>query len=336
MDGLRTYLLLDEELTALRAKYDSTSGKAPISDDLFRAIAAVCCHTKDQKSDMCEYCLLYKTLKEREKVQGFLSSEDRKSLDVCVAHKNLVEAQDAEYKKQKENPDEDECIAACDYMSSVKLPFGPLIPSGKFHHPDYISVLTFVCFFNKNREKEKKVFTFLSYCSSKSAFFSCDCLDRLVKSRWFQGICKLKPWSDNGSHFKCNHFVSHALFSYPHLDVQLFQFAEKHGKSEADEFFGNFRIMINYEQIFYQVNNINDLRDLCTKYFKENSTNEYMFKMFVFTSILFVLVFVSVFITVVFLLLFLLLPPHWFFFFFFEDTAPFHKCGASRFESSHS
>jgi hypothetical protein len=105
-------------------------------------------------------------------------------------------------------------------------------------------------------------------------------LDRLVKSRWFAGVKTLKLWSDNGSHFKCNQFLTHALFSYRQLNVQIFQFAEKHGKSEADEFFGNFRIMINCEQVLFQVNDINDLYDLCVGYFKQHSNNEYIFKMF--------------------------------------------------------
>ena len=127
----------------------------------------------------------------------------------------------------------------------------------------------------------KRVITFYSLCTVHSQWHSCDCVDRLLEYPFFADITEFQLWSDNGSHFRSNHFISHLLLNHSKKRISYNTFQGKHGRGDVDQFFGMERRGLNQQARVTHMNNINDVLHSMVHYFLREPVNEYFFEEFV-------------------------------------------------------
>jgi hypothetical protein len=218
--------------------------------------------------------------------QNKLITDDQKK--ALQYHQKLVNLKKSDYQEQMCNLKNEECVCVFDFKQNIVLQMGAKEMSQEFFQKMPVSILSFICFIKKNDLIFKKVFTFLSLCVNHNAFFACDCLDRVLNCAMFDDIKKVYLWSDNGPHFHNNQFINFIFLqnNFKNKVIEYNFFCEKHGKAEADEFFGYISKFLNE---YSMISNINDINELifCLNNNLARTNNEYFFEMFFYFFIKF-------------------------------------------------
>jgi hypothetical protein len=211
-----------------------------------------------------------------------LTREERERFGVCVAHRNVRDAQRGSHDQQLQTLKEGECLWGLDYGQSKSIKMKPEEDSFDFFNKNGISVIGNVCFFKHADALYKKVFCFYSVHTTHTAQSSIDYFDRVLDYDVFKTVKKIFMWSDGGGHFKNNDFVIHLLQKSTERDIEIQynNFCEYEGKDACDQFFGSLTNGLERHTKLKPILDVNDLLDFSQQYFKKNATNEYTFEIY--------------------------------------------------------
>jgi hypothetical protein len=251
------------------------------TEETFRQVCSLYAKISERRTDVCEICALYHRLVAKRESKGLEAGEEEE-MGVCVAHRNVRDAQRLACEEQKENLKDDESFWVLDYGNSKSIKKKPVEDSFDFFNKLGISVIAHVLFLRLAGAIYKKICCFYSMSTMHTSQSTIDYFDRVLDYSMFKTIKKIYLWSDNAGHFKNNDFVFHLkdVSVQRNIDIQYNQFCEYEGKDECDQFFGSLSNGLERHTRLKPVVDINDLQEFSREYFKRNGTNEYVFEIY--------------------------------------------------------
>jgi hypothetical protein len=230
---------------------------------------------------VCQVCALYHRLVAKKNAGG-LEPNESKDFEVCIAHRNVRDAQKSTSESQKKNLKERECFWLLDYGQNKSVKKKPEEDSFDFFNKKGISVIANVIFLIISGVLYKKICCFYSVYTTHNAQSTIDYFDRVLDYSILKNVNKIFLWSDGGGHFKNNDFIMHLEEKSleRNIQIQYNQFCEYEGKDMCDQFFGSLTNGLESFTKQKPVLDINDLLDFSKEHFKKKGTNEYTFEIY--------------------------------------------------------
>lgn len=155
-------------------------------------------------------------------------------------HKAFKNHQKEEFKTQRNNLKEGECIILMDFKENLRLG-GSAREVGKvFFHKSQVLLLGSVIYFRQNNRIVTKYVNFVSNVLNHDALFVKDCINIILTQKLDSSFKHVKFWFDCGTHFRCGELVYHCLIDVPekfNVDTELHFSAPGHGKSDCGTHF---------------------------------------------------------------------------------------------------
>ena len=198
------------------------------------------------------------------------TNEEKEIQNEFDFHVNLWKQLQQEHNNEVNSLVEGKCVLVMDFKANISLGKGPEQSADVFFNAPQRTVFGVVGYFKKDNVLYKIVFNVISSVLNHDATMVRDILQQVLQHQIFVqfNIHTVSFWMDNApNHFRTlelydlmlsvNDMMQHSN-ALKHVDVEFHFFAEYHGKSVCDQFFGLLA------RIYEQHTSSPDSSDICT------------------------------------------------------------------------
>ena len=221
--------------------------------------------------DVCPICKEIRQNKDFLNRQ-YLEGEELAIQNAMLFHKQLVNDRSLDFVNQLQNIKEGQCILVMDFKANISLGKGPEEGSNIFFNAPQRSVFGVVCYFRRNNQIFKVIFTVVSEILQHDSKTVVEILNNNVLNHPIFNefnIKKLNFWMDNApNHFRTKEMIAgfyniKKKFGYR---IEFNYSAEYHGKSECDRHFGLISRIYKEHCCRYHSNDINTTQEFIDMY----------------------------------------------------------------------
>ena len=236
-----------------------------------------------KRTDVCGICEIGKKLSNIN-VKS-LNSRDKKeynrNIDILNKHKKVVENQKWAYNHIINNLDNESCVLILDFKENFKLSHGGNEISYDFYNKRQVSCMGAALIFNNNNQLKVEYVSYFSNILSHDSLFSGDVLELFINELDTK-YRSVHIFTDCGPHFRSKEFICRVknISNERKISVSLNFFAEYHGKSIVDGFFGRLSQLFQKIDYRYSINTIEEFKEAFNKEAIENNWKDVYFRVY--------------------------------------------------------
>ena len=264
-------------------KYISDENNRKISYSTFLRYCPKLYKIGRKRTDVCGICELGKNLN---KVSvNRLNEEERnehnRDKDILEKHLKTVENQKYQFNSIKNSLDEETCILVLDFKENFKLSNGGNEISCDYYNKRQVSCLGAALIFKDGEDIKTEYIAYFSDILSHDSLFAGDVLDRFMDEL----NCRYKYihiFTDCGPHFRSKEFIYRVkkVSIERNKGVSLNYFAEYHGKSIVDGFFGRLSKLFKRIDYQYSIKDVEEFKEVFEEEAQENNWENVYFRVY--------------------------------------------------------